>query len=370
MKSTQQREIIRFDPTLPIEEAVTPSYTWYTDPNILESEYKEIFEKSWLPLGRLDQVRNIGDYFTGNIVGNPFLVVKDEENNLRGWHNVCRHHAAEIAKETGNCKELVCPYHGWTYRLDGSLCKAPRVGRQDRFKTEHYGLKPVSVDTWGPFVFVDLDGPWGGENNPRNLQKDLEHIIQPLEEMGISNMKWVERRQYEINCNWKLFVENSLDGGYHVAYAHERLASGLEFKGYKTEIHDRSVIQICDTNSQDERLGEKVIYAWLFPNFFINRYGKMMDTNLVLPLSHDKCLVIFDFYFDYDNLEEWKVKKTIRKCIGESDAVQKEDIEVCESCQRGMMSMSYEHGIYSSTLEQAVHHFHKLVWKELLRRGV
>jgi choline monooxygenase len=362
-------EIRRFDPELPIEKAHTPPYTWYTDPKIFDEEKHQIFEKSWLAVGRADQVDDVGNYFTGQVAGNPYVVVRGDDGELRAFHNVCRHHAAEVAQECGSCRELVCPYHGWTYRLDGSLRRAPRMGKMSNFDPKRYGLTPISVGTWGPFVLIDLDGPFGGRNNPRELELDIGPLKQPLEELGLDQMKWVERRVYQLNCNWKVFVDNSLDGGYHVAYAHEGLAQGLEFAGYETEIHDRSAIQICDTSGQDSRLGNQVIYAWLFPNFFINRYGNMMDTNLVMPLTADTCEVIFDFYFNYENFEEWEVKRTIRKAIDESDVIQHEDVTICESAQRGMRSMAFQQGLYSEKLERAVHAFHVMLWKELLGQG-
>jgi choline monooxygenase len=107
------------------------------------------------------------------------------------------------------------------------------------------------------------------------------------------------------------------------------------------------------------------MYAYLFPNFFINRYGNMMDTNTVLPLGVDRCCVIFDFYFDYDNLDEWESRKAIRQSLASSHTIQTEDIEICESAQRGMASMAWQHGRYSSVLERAVHAFHALHWLEL-----
>jgi len=359
-------EIRQFDTRLPIERAHTPPRAWYTDPDILEAERRYLFETSWIAVGRTDQVQNPGDYFTGQLVDNPYVVVRGEDTRLRAFHNVCRHHGAEVAQECGHCHELVCPYHGWTYRLDGGLRRAPRMGRMLDFDPERYSLAPISVETWGPLVLIDMDGPLGGPSNPRDLLADIAPLKGPLEELGLDCMKWVERRVYRLNCNWKVFVDNSLDGGYHVAYAHEGLAEGLEFTGYRTEIFDRSAIQICDTNLSDERLGSKVIYAWLFPNLFINRYGHVMDTNVVLPVAVDQCDVIFDFYFDYHNFEEWKVKRTIRKAIEQSDSIQYEDVAICESAQRGMRSRAFQPGRYSEKLERAVHAFHLMLRKELL----
>ncbi|CAN0359189.1 unnamed protein product, partial [Ectocarpus sp. 4 AP-2014] len=230
-----------------------------------------VFEKAWITVGRVDQLPSPGSYFTGDLAGNPYVVLRDEAGTLRAFHNVCRHHAAVVAQECGKARELVCPYHGWTYRLDGSLRSAPRMGKMEGFAAEEMGLPPISVTTWGPLVLVDLDGPEGGPDNPRDLPNDAQPLAAPLTELGFASMKWVERRRYTMDCNWKVFVDNSLDGGYHVAYAHERLAEGLSFEGYRTEIFERSAIQVCESSGEDARLGDKVVYAWLYPNLFINR---------------------------------------------------------------------------------------------------
>lgn len=354
-----------FDPSVPIESAATPPVSWYTDPRVYEAERRQVFEKSWMAVGRRDQVATPGAYFTGDVVGNPYVVVRDEEGVLRAMHNVCRHHAAVVAQECGRTSELMCPYHGWTYRLDGSLKRAPRMGRMEEFEISQLSLPAISVEEWGPFVMLDLDGSMGGLNNPRDLATDVAPISGPLEELGIDDLMWVERRSYVMNCNWKVFVDNSLDGGYHVSYAHEQLAEGLAFDGYATEIFARSSLQLCDASGSDDRLGEKVVYAWLYPNFFINRYGRMMDTNLVLPRSVDTCEVIFDFYVDCHDIDEWTAKKTIRKSMNQSHLIQQEDIEICESTQLGMQSMSFQRGRYSAKLEQAVHGFHAMLWDDI-----
>lgn len=364
-----RRELRRFDPLVPLESAHTPPYTWYTDQEMLDLEQLQIFEKSWLCVGRADQVAKPGRFFTGSMLGSPYVVVRGADGVLRAFHNVCRHHAAEVAQGEGKICELVCPYHGWTYKLDGSLCKTPHLGKICNFDVERSGLRPIAVAEWGPFVFIDLDGSWTEENkDTRNLFNDIEPIKIVLEDSGLSGMKHVERRVYDMKCNWKVFADNSLDGGYHVAYVHERLAQGLSFDGYQTHIFDRCSYQICESNKTDERLGDKVIYAWAFPNMFINRYGHCLDVNVITPITPDSCQVTIDWYFDYDNLEDWSVEKLVKRQIADSDAVQKEDVTLCESVQRGMRSMAFEDGRYSSKLEGAVHAFHKLLWKELFGR--
>ncbi|MCA9187911.1 MAG: aromatic ring-hydroxylating dioxygenase subunit alpha, partial [Planctomycetales bacterium] len=347
----------------------TPPGSWYTDPEFYQLEVARVFEKSWLPIGRIDQLAKPGDYITADIADNPIVVVRGDDGQPYGHHNVCRHKGAMLAEVEDDsrhrCAFFQCPYHGWEYQLDGRLRKAPMLGPQKNFDVSQYGLVPVSVDTWGPFVFVDLDGPIGGEGNPRVLHDDLAPIKGPLEDLGFEHLKFYKRFVYDMQCNWKVFADNSLDGGYHVKYAHEGLASGLDMEDFETHIFPRSSIQICNTTGDDARLGAKVMYAYLYPNFFINRYGNMMDTNIVMPVDVDRCRVIFDFYFDYDDMEAWESRRKIRQSVASSHSIQQEDIDICESAQRGMQSLAWRHGRYSSTLERAVHAFHVLLWHEL-----
>ncbi len=358
-----------FDPTRGIEDSRTPPDSWYVDPRFFAEELELIFQRNWIAVGRGDQIMRPGDYFAGELAGNPYVVNRDEADVIRAHHNVCRHKGAVIARQedesSHNCQTFQCPYHGWEYNLDGALRRAPMLGPQKSFQTERYGLAPVSVTTWGPFVFIDLDGELGGGSNPRDLHKDVAPIAEFLNAAGMDGLKFHRRYGYDLNCNWKVFVDNSLDGGYHVKYAHAGLAAGLDMDKFETHLFDRTSIQICDTMGKDERLGEKVMYAYVFPNLFINRYGNVMDTNVVMPLAVDKCRVIFDFYFAYDNMEAWAARQKMRSSITSSHMIQHEDIDICESAQRGMGSMTWKYGRYSSTLERAVYAFHCLLWREL-----
>jgi len=374
MSSSKFATLLRgFDPTRPIEESPTPPASWYVDPDFLDQEVATVFEKSWVPVGRVDQLENVGDYFTGEIVGNPFVVSRGDDGELHAVHNVCRHKGAIVAQQEDesrhNCEFFQCPYHGWQYHLDGRLKKAPMLGPQAEFDRGEYGLPTISVKTWGPFVFLDLDGPRGGEFNPRDLMADIDSIREPLERANFDQLKFYKRYAYDLKCNWKVFVDNSLDGGYHVKYAHAGLAQGLQLDEFKTHIFDRSSIQICDTKGSDTRLGDRVMYAYLYPNFFINRYGNMMDTNIVMPLGVDRCRIIFDFYFDVENMDTWEVRQQMLNSVMSSHAIQEEDIEICESAQHGMKSISWQTGRYSSILETAVHAFHVLLHRDLSSNG-
>ena len=358
-----------FDPHRGIEDSRTPPFTWYCDPIFYEQEQARIFQRSWIAVGRSDCCRHPGDYFTGEIVGNPFVVVNSKDK-LYARHNVCRHKGAIVDQESGHCEFFECPYHGWTYHHDGSLRSCPGLGKQKCFEKERYGLKPISVNTWGPLVFLDLDGPLGGENNPTNLYTDVADLNQYLVD-GFKRLRCESSmsKTYEMNCNWKVFADNALDGGLHVRYIHgDSLADGLESSKLETHVFRRTSVQIGQSNGADKRLGDKVIYAYVFPNLFINMYGNMMDVNIIEPISVDRCRVRFDFYFDYEDFDSWHAKQAMRKSVAKSHMIQDEDIEVCNSTQRGMNSMTFKHGRYSSLYERAVYHFHVLLWHEL--RGI
>jgi len=362
-----EHELGRFDPTLPIEKAWTPPASWYRDAAFLEREREQVFNRSWQAVGRVDQVRRPGDYFTGCLLGEPYLVVRDGEGTLRAFHNVCRHHAAQVCQGEGSLEALVCNYHGWTYALDGKLLKAPRLGKSEIFSRESFSLNPVAVEAWGPWIFLHL----GGE--PQPLVAELGDLQARLEATAYSQLKFAARRTYEMECNWKVYIDNYLDGGYHVSSLHRALAGQLDLKSYRTELFKRLSIQSCKAPDEAppegggdfaERIGDAALYAFLYPNFMINRYGPIMDTNWVVPLSPHRTLVVFDFFFQ--DTEGPAAKEFIERSIAASHTVQEEDVAISESVQRGLGSPGYDRGIYAPGIEMAAYHFHQLLAADLL----
>ena len=352
-------ELERFDPTVPIERALTPPASWYTDPRIFELERRAVFHRTWQPVGRIDELRSPGDYISGELVGEPWLVLRDGRD-LRAFFNVCRHHASRLVEGQGNVERLECPYHGWCYDLDGRLRKAPRIGGVDGFERERFGLVPMDVDTWGPLVFVRV-APGSGP--------PLGEWMAPVSgRVDHARLRFVRRVNYEIACNWKVFVDNYLDGGYHVGHLHRGLAGQLDLDSYRTEITDRVSLQTCRAAASEattgvdfnDRIGAGAVYAFIYPNLMINRYGPIMDTNWVLPLSHERTLTIFDYFF-----EEGSDAEFIERSLTASDRVQQEDVGICESVQRGLQSSAFDRGPYAPRVEQGAYHFHGLLARDL-----
>ncbi|CAK9327912.1 unnamed protein product [Citrullus colocynthis] len=362
-----------FDPEIPLEKAVTPPSSWYIDPSFFHLELHRIFYTGWQAVGYVEQLKEPHDFFTGRLGNVEYVICKDNNRKVRAFHNVCRHHASLLASGCGKKSCFVCPYHGWTYGLDGILLKATRINGIENFDVNDFGLIPLPVATWGPFVLLNLDGKLSSEldvDEDKVAHEWLGSCADVLSLNGVdASLSYVCRREYTIECNWKVFCDNYLDGGYHVPYAHKGLASNLKLESYSTEIFETVSIQSCKGGGESKgddygRLGPEALYAFVYPNFMINRYGPWMDTNLVLPLGPRKCLVVFDYFLEASFKNE---DSFIQQSLADSESVQNEDIILCEGVQKGLESPAYKFGRYAPSVENAMHHFHRLLHLNLTK---
>ena len=364
---TAVRAIVEaYDPHTPLSEASTPPSPWYTESRILELEQLTVFGESWQFVGRVDQLAEPGQYITGEIVGEPILVVRGNDGVLRGFYNVCRHHAATVLTlPAGKAQHLRCPYHGWTYDLQGSLVLTPELAGIARFKRAANGLVPVRIGVWNPWVFATL----GSEG--RSLEDDLgRDLIEQLARLNLERLQWFERRSYRLHCNWKVFVDNYLDGGYHVPHIHGGLNSVLDYSTYRIEPGERFCLQSSamestagQASTAAVRRGIRAYYYWIYPNFMINVYEGVMDTNFVIPHGVDQTEVVFDYYFD-DTSE--RARERHLASIAVSEEIQAEDAAICESVQRGLKSRAYSTGRLSVRREAGEHLFHRLLHADLV----
>ncbi len=360
------REIVEsYDAGAPLAEAWTIPAPWYVDARVYELERRTVFARSWQLVGRTEQVREPGQYVTCEIAGEPVVVVRGGDRVLRGFFNVCRHHAAAVmTEEEGSARSLRCPYHGWTYTLEGELKGTPDFAGVCEFARETSGLVPVACDVWGQWVFVKLEDD--GLSLAEFLGAELIAQVRPLK---LSQLHWVERRHYTFECNWKVFVDNYLDGGYHVPHLHRGLDSVLDYGRYTIENGARFCLQsspLASAGAEAEtgavRRGERALYYWVYPNFMINWYEGVMDTNLVLPRGVDHTEVVFDFYFP-DVSEAARERNLASISVGQR--IQDEDTEICKSVQRGLASRAYRAGRLSVRREAGEHLFHKLLYADL-----
>jgi choline monooxygenase len=349
----------------PLAEASTIPSPWYVDVRVADLELENVFSKTWQVIGRTDQIQKAGDFLTFTVAGEPIVAVRGSDGQLRAFYNVCRHHAAAVVTEScGHAQILHCPYHGWNYGLDGSLKGMPEFEGVKGFDRSANGLVPVKVATWEKFVLVNLDP------NAEPVERFLGRIMQRMAPLEVTKLHYVASRQYDIACNWKVFVDNYLDGGYHVPHLHKGLNSVLDYKQYTIENEDRYCLQSSPMVSSDEdaatgatRKGDRAWYFWQYPNFMINCYAGYMDTNLVIPVDVDHCRVIFDFYFGEVATEA--ARKYNEESIAVGDRVQSEDLGICEAVQRGLKSRAYGAGRLSVRREAGEHLFHRLLAADL-----
>jgi choline monooxygenase len=359
-----EAELTRFRTDLPIEAASTPPASWYTHAAILAREAETVFRRSWQYACPTDRVAEPGSYVRVDIVGDSYLVLRGRDGVLRALSNVCRHHAAQLLEGAGCVEQLVCPYHGWTYELDGSLRSAPNMGALKDFDRRRFHLPEVPVEVFGPLVFLHP----GKATRP--LADELAPLASMLADFGMDGLRHAHRRRYPLQCNWKVFVDNYLDGGYHVAHLHKGLAGQLEMAAYRTDLFERFNVQSCPSagdaqfHGRDfrERIGAGALYAWIHPNLMLNRYGNILDTNWIVPLAVDRCEIVFDYWFPEAEGED--ARRFIEASLEASDDVQQEDVAICESVQRGVSSRSYDTGRYARS-ETGMYHFHRLLAQEL-----
>jgi len=355
---------------LHIDPAIARSWTLparaYFDPAVHEAEEQRIFSRTWQVIGHIDQVRNAGDYFTTELIGEPLLIVRGAEGQLRGFYNVCRHRAGPPAEGCGSRKLFRCGYHGWTYDLDGSLISATEIEGVENFRTEDFALTPVRLEEWLNFIFVNL--------NPQAepLGASLGGLTAEFERFPFRSMKLFERRTYTMSCNWKTYVDNYLEG-YHLPSVHPGLNRELDFNAYMVEPHAEYVRQYSPIRGaqpgdatprryQESRADLTTDYFWIFPNWMLNCYPDNVSLNVVLPLSPERSIAIFEWYLP----ESDHCSPAAKASVEFSDQIQIEDVAICEKVQKNLHSRSYSRGRFSVKQEKGVHAFH-CMYSEAMR---
>ena len=336
-----------------IAHARTPEAAFYTDAAEHARELAQVIGRCWQLAGHAGQLAESGDFFTTEVCGEPLLLVNDD-GTLRAFFNVCRHRAGPVATGCGRQRLFACRYHGWTYDLKGQLVRAPEM-EEAAFDPRDIRLEPARVERWGPLLFVTLarDLPAVSEFFP-----GLDADCAPY---GIDRMRHGVSRTYPVNANWKVYVDNFLEG-YHIPLVHPGLNREIDYRSYGTALRPRHVVQSAAVREQGAahfraQPGEPPAgYFWLYPNMMLNLYQGQLQTNLVNPRGVDRCEVQFDWYAP-ETLPELRWRELVRF----GDEIQAEDAQICERVQRNLRSRAYQPGPYSPRRESGVHHFHGLM---------
>ncbi|MDH3636166.1 MAG: ring-hydroxylating oxygenase subunit alpha [Gammaproteobacteria bacterium] len=339
----------------------------YVDPKFLQIEREQIFHRSWQFLCHEEKLREPGGYVTSSIEGQPIIALLNRNGELRAYYNVCKHRGHELLSGEGQTKRITCPYHAWTYDLDGTLVTAPRSEHLENFNQKEICLEPVRIEIFCHLVFVNLDTEATAlSTQSGDLANEIMHYAPDL-----ASLTFATRLSYRIKANWKAVVDNFLEC-YHCPVAHKGFSSMIDMDTYQVKTHG-----IYSSHMAKARLGENSAYniadatvtdhaVWfLWPNMTLMRYpgrGNFMVWRFY-PINEQETWEEFDFFFE--TAEPNETEKEALRFIDE--VLQPEDIGLVESVQRGMNTPAFNSGRYmvdiegSGASEHAVHHFHGLI---------
>ncbi|MGH3104064.1 MAG: aromatic ring-hydroxylating oxygenase subunit alpha [Gaiellaceae bacterium] len=345
--------------------AKTLPWSWYSDPAVLRLEQERIFRRAWQYAAHSGQVAEPGSYVAARAGDVPVVVVRDREGDLRAFLNVCRHRGSQLVEGEGRRETIQCPYHAWTYGLDGSLRAAPRSQREPEFDAAELGLVPVQVDTWGPLVFVCPD------REAAPLAETLGGLPELVASAGVDldSLEHRLRSEFALQANWKIAAENFLEC-YHCQVAHPGLAGVLDVSpdAYRLETSELFSSQFgplrengrapYDTRGEIDH-GQ---FHFLWPNLKLNIEPGPPNLSVgpLLPDGPERTTGFFDYFFAPDVPDEW-----VRDFIAFDDQVGAEDRALVERVQRGVGSGVLEHGRLLTSSEGLIQHFDALVTRAL-----
>lgn len=341
----------------------TLPYDWYSDPAVLRLEQEHVFGRTWQYAARLDQVAEPGQLTTAHAGSLPVVVARGRDGELRAFVNVCRHRGHLLCEGDARRETIQCPYHAWTYGLDGALRNAPRADREPGFDKSAHGLVPVAVDTWGPFVFVNPDA----EAAP--LADELADVPEVLAADGIDigALRFHARIEAdEYACNWKICVENYLEC-YHCAVAHPGLAKVIDVSqdAYGLEARGRVASQFGPPRGDDTSASGEVArgqFHLLFPGTVVNVMPGQPNLSIgpIVPRGAGRTYRFLDYFVGPGVDEEW-----LAGYLALDDQVGAEDRVLVENVQRGVASGGLEAGTLLPESEQLIAWFQSLVVESL-----
>ncbi|MBE9178947.1 aromatic ring-hydroxylating dioxygenase subunit alpha [Oculatella sp. LEGE 06141] len=355
----------------PIEQAQSFPAQMYTSETVYRLEQERIFNKAWLYAGHISQLEQPGSYFTLTLAEQPLVIVMDAEGQLRGFFNVCPHRAGPVAIAQGTCTRLTCQYHAWTFDLHGELKAVPHMESAQNFNWSHYALKPIQVDTWGPFIFVNLDP------NGEPLAAQLGKLPDLFQRYNFSKLAKVHSEDYYVDVNWKLYVENSSES-YHVAMVHPSLDLFRNIHHIELETQHHSYLEyfpflpnneshyltpgLFITGLNDRELNGSSV-ALVYPNFVLVVCPNFVLARMIDPQGLSKTHIRFDWLVP--DTDAARSPANLTSVVGLYDKVVNEDLQMLATVQQGMRSLSYLPGRLSPLLEVGTHRFQEIIMEYL-----
>lgn len=347
----------------------------YCDPGFLVAEQRHVFSKAWVCIGTLDDVANPGDVHPVSLAGKALIITRARDGEIRVFHNYCRHRGMRLVTQScSGQSRLVCPYHAWSYRLDGTLVGTPHIGGPDAHDAKALGidlpegLEPVRSAIWHQLIFADLSG----------AARRFEDFIAPLAsrwaDYDFSCLRRSGGATYELECNWKLAVENFIDV-YHLPTVHPGLNSysAMDDHYYLVEEHlygqgnaevrpdDRAVGRMPCFPDLPQSKRTTLESLCLFPNLLITVTCDYLRLIIVDPTGPRQCRERVEIYVAGDPALAPDLADERRTLLSRFAAFNVEDVEICQRLQRSMEGSNYRSGAFSPFFDRAVRRFQQSV---------
>lgn len=358
--------------------AKTLEQKYFVSPEIFAEEQEKIFSDHWLLIGHRSQIAKAGDYFLANVAGENLIVISDQSSVIRGFYNVCRHRGTRLREDhTGHVSAIQCPYHAWTYALDGRLIGAPQMDEASGFNKADYSLHPVNLALWEGFIFVNVAeaSTHSRLDMARQAQRggysSLEKWFAPLDgkflQWNLSNLRSAKRIEYDVRANWKLIFENYSEC-YHCPGVHPALSKLTPYDSAENDLSEGPFLggfmRIAKGNSltlsgnacalpvgdMDAEDFHRVFYYSIFPNMLLSLHPDYVMVHQLWPQAPDRTLIFCDWFFHPDAAGITTPGYTFNPddAIEFWDMTNKQDWHVCQLSQQGIASRAYKPGPFST----------------------
>jgi len=339
--------------------AKTLPQRYFVSPEILAEEQETIFSKQWVLVGHQSQIATAGDYLTSDVAGESLMVVRDKSGEVRGFYNVCRHRGTRLCEEkTGHLSAIQCPYHAWTYALDGKLIGAPHMDTVQGFDKADYSLHAIRLALWEGFIFVNLD------DSPTPLEEWFAPLAGKFTHWNLPKLHSAKRIEYDVRANWKLIFENYSEcyhcPGVHPALskltpydsAENDLSEGPFLGGFMRITKGKSLsmsgnacaLPVGDIKAENHA---RVFYYSIFPNMLLSLHPDYVMVHQIWPNSPERTLILCDWFFHPEAAGFSDPSYSPDDAIEFWDMTNKQDWHICELSQQGIASRGYQPGPYS-----------------------
>jgi choline monooxygenase len=361
----------------PIEAARGLPGWMFNDPELYALEQRRIFARTWVCVGAEDDVPRVGDVVPIEVAGRPLFLVRDESGYLRCFHNICSHRGAMLVTEAGRRKVVACPYHSWTYGLDGSLLKTPHICGQDRHDSPSLdkslnGLKPVRCATWARLVFVNLD-PLAP-----SLEEQLAPLIERWKDFDFSLLQPGTREDFVLPANWKLGIENFVER-YHLPWVHPQL-NGFSGIDHSYEIFGHGFVGVGSRRVMPPRphgplpsfpglppaAAERGEYPALFPNVMLGLHADFLFAYVLTPDGPHRTKERLYFFFVGEESRDPRYDEAKRAMHDLFAGINREDMDIVARLHRGCSSPAMPGAVFSPVFEQTSLSFQRMVAEQLM----